>query len=162
MAATDTGEAILVGLSYGGLIACVLAAHHPERVKAAILAGTAALIGPAHSYMMPQHFQAQQQQFEGWNKYNRAHWLVDYPDFAEHFVRNIFSEPHRPSKSRTASAGPRETDGPVLVKTSRHARSCRRSTSARRCIARSPVRCSPSMATATRSNRMRAASWWPS
>ena len=47
MAATDTGEAILVGLSLGGLIACVLAAHHPERVKAAILAGTSALIGPA-------------------------------------------------------------------------------------------------------------------
>ena len=42
MDATDTGEAILVGLSFGGLLACVLAAYHPERVKAAILAGTAA------------------------------------------------------------------------------------------------------------------------
>ena len=43
MDATNAGEAILVGLSYGGLIACLLAAHHPGRVKAAILAGTAAL-----------------------------------------------------------------------------------------------------------------------
>ena len=42
MDATDAGQAILVGLSFGGLLACVLAAHHPERVKAAILAGTAA------------------------------------------------------------------------------------------------------------------------
>ena len=43
MDATDAGQAILVGLSFGGMLACVLAAHHPERVKAAILAGTAAL-----------------------------------------------------------------------------------------------------------------------
>ena len=40
MDATDAGKAIVVGLSFGGLLACVLAAHHPERVKAAILAGT--------------------------------------------------------------------------------------------------------------------------
>ena len=65
MDATDAGEAILVGLSLGGLIACVLAAHHPERVKAAILAGTAALIGPAHPYMTPQHFQARQRAVRG-------------------------------------------------------------------------------------------------
>src|SRR6185503_21173709 len=46
MDATDTGKAILVGLSLGGLHACVLAAHHPHRVKAAILVGTVATIGP--------------------------------------------------------------------------------------------------------------------
>ena len=40
MDATDAGKAILVGLSFGGMLASVLAAHHPERVKAAILAGT--------------------------------------------------------------------------------------------------------------------------
>src|SRR5829696_9232244 len=42
MDATDAGETILVGLSYGGMIASVLAAYHPERVKAVVLAGTAA------------------------------------------------------------------------------------------------------------------------
>ena len=42
MDATDAGQAILVGLSYGGLLGSILAAHHPERVKAAILAGTVA------------------------------------------------------------------------------------------------------------------------
>ncbi len=47
MDATDAGQAILVGLSFGGLLACVLAAHHPERVKAVILAGTVSSIGPA-------------------------------------------------------------------------------------------------------------------
>ncbi len=46
MDATDAGKAIVVGLSFGGMLASVLAAHHPERVKAAILVGTAASIGP--------------------------------------------------------------------------------------------------------------------
>src|SRR5215470_5891138 len=43
MDAAGAAEAILVGLSYGGMIACCLAAHHPERVTAAVLAGTAAV-----------------------------------------------------------------------------------------------------------------------
>ena len=46
MDATDAGEAILVGLSFGGLLACCLAAYHPERVKTAILAGVAGAVGP--------------------------------------------------------------------------------------------------------------------
>ena len=40
MDATNAGKIILVGLSFGGMLACIAAAHHPERVKAAILAGT--------------------------------------------------------------------------------------------------------------------------
>ena len=56
MDATDAGKAILVGLSFGGMHACVLAAHHPERVKAAILVGTVASIGPGYPYMTPQAF----------------------------------------------------------------------------------------------------------
>ena len=119
MDATDAGQAILVGLSFGGLLACVLAAYHPERVKAAILAGTAAVIGPTHKHMSQQHFMARQQprQFEGWNKYNRAHWLADYPDFAEHFIRSIFTEPHSTKQIEEGIAWAGDTDGPVLVKT---------------------------------------------
>ena len=47
MDATEAGEAILVGLSFGGLLACCLAAYHPERAKAAILAGVAGASGRA-------------------------------------------------------------------------------------------------------------------
>src|SRR5439155_7703597 len=42
MAATDAGNAILVGLCFGGMHASVLAEHYPERVNAAILVGTGA------------------------------------------------------------------------------------------------------------------------
>jgi pimeloyl-ACP methyl ester carboxylesterase/predicted glycosyltransferase len=121
MDATDAGQAIVVGLSFGGLLACVLAAYHPERVKAAILVGTTAVIGPTHKHMSQRHFMARQEcpdgKPAGWNKYNRAHWLADYPDFAEHFIRSIFTEPHSTRQIEEGIDWAGDTDGPVLVKT---------------------------------------------
>ncbi len=117
MDATGTGQAILVGLSYGGYVSCVLAAYHPERVKAAILAGTAGGVGPGNPHMTPQHFLTGRDQHQGWDKYNRDYWLKDYPDFADHFVRNIFSEPHSTRQIEEGVEWAAETDGPTLVKT---------------------------------------------
>ena len=117
MDATEAGEAILVGLSFGGLLACCVAAYHPERVKAAILAGVVGVVGPTHRHMTPKHFLAQQERFEGWNKYNRAYWLSDYPDFAEHFITSIFPEPHSTKQIEDGVAWANETSGPVMVKT---------------------------------------------
>jgi pimeloyl-ACP methyl ester carboxylesterase/predicted glycosyltransferase len=117
MDATQAGEAILVGLSYGGLLACCVAAYHPERVKAAVLAGTAAAIGPNRPHMTHDHFYAKHEQFEGWNKYNRDYWLRDYPDFAEHFIKNIFTEPHSTKQIEDGIEYAGDTTGPVLIKT---------------------------------------------
>lgn len=117
MDATAAGKAIMVGLSFGGMVTCAIAAHHPERVKAAILAGTAAVIGPTFPRMTQRHFLAARERYEGWDKYNRDYWLKNYPDFAEHFVRNIFSEPHSTKQIEDGIAWANETDGPTLVKT---------------------------------------------
>jgi len=117
MDTTDTGQAILVGLSQGGMHASVLAAYHSERVKAAILVGTVATIGPGYPYLTPRHFLAERDRFEGWDKYNRAYWLANYPDFAEHFIRNICSEPHSTKQIEDGIEWAGETMGPVLVKT---------------------------------------------
>jgi pimeloyl-ACP methyl ester carboxylesterase/predicted glycosyltransferase len=117
MDATHAGEAILVGLSFGGMLACVLAAHHPERVKAAIIAGTAASIGPDQPYLTRQQFLAKREQFEGWDKFNREYWLSHYPDFAEHFMRNVFTEPHSTKQIEDGIGYACETTGPVLAKT---------------------------------------------
>ena len=117
MDATDTGKAILVGLSLGGLHACVLAAYHPDRVKAAVLVGTAGTIGPGYPHMTPQHFLAKRERFDGWDKYNRDYWLINYPDFAEHFVRNICSQQHSTKQIEDGIEWAAETTGPVLVKT---------------------------------------------
>ena len=117
MDATEAGQAILVGLSFGGFLACVLAAHYPKRVRAAVLAGTVASVGANYPYLSPKHFLAKHENWEGWNKYNREHWLADYPDFADHFVRNIFSEPHSTKHIEDGMAWANETTGPVLIKT---------------------------------------------
>ncbi len=117
MDATNAGQAVLIGLSLGGMHASVLAAHHAERVKAAILVGTVATIGPGYPHMTPRHFVAERDRFEGWDKYNRAYWLTEYPDFAEHFIRNICSEPHSTKQIEDGIEWAGETTGPVLVKT---------------------------------------------
>ena len=117
MDATAAGKAILVGLSLGGMHACVLAAHHPERVKAAVLAGTAATVGPGYPYLTPKHFLAKRERFEGWDKYNRDYWQAHYPDFAEHFVRNIFSDPHSTKQIEDGVEWANDTTGQVLAST---------------------------------------------
>ncbi|MBV8838486.1 MAG: alpha/beta fold hydrolase [Alphaproteobacteria bacterium] len=115
MDANAVSKAIVVGLSFGGMIACVLAAHHPERVQAAIVAGTVASVGPSHPYMSQKHFLAKRETYEGWDKYNREHWLADYPDFADHFIRNIASDPHSTRQIEEGLEWAAETNGAVLA-----------------------------------------------
>jgi pimeloyl-ACP methyl ester carboxylesterase/predicted glycosyltransferase len=117
MDATDADRAILVGLSFAGILAAAIAAYHPHRAKAAILLGTAASIGPGYPYMTPQHFLTKQDSYEAWNKYNKDFWLSDYPAFADHFIRQIFSEPHSTKQIEDALGWAAETTGEVLAKT---------------------------------------------
>lgn len=117
MDATDAGKAVVLGLSLGGMVTCAIAAYQPERVKAAILAGTAGAIGPGYPYMTPQHFLTRRERPEGWNKYNREYWLANYSDFADHFIRNIFSEPHSTKQIEDGLQWAADTNGPVLART---------------------------------------------
>jgi pimeloyl-ACP methyl ester carboxylesterase/predicted glycosyltransferase len=115
--ATGTDAAILVGMSLGGGLACMLAALHPERVRAAILLGTTATIGPAYPYMSPAHFVGERADFEGWNKYHRDYWLREYPDFARFFLGNVFSDPHSTKQLEDGLEWASQTDGRTLVNT---------------------------------------------
>jgi pimeloyl-ACP methyl ester carboxylesterase len=117
MDANDAGEAILIGLSLGGMHACILAAHYPTRVRAAVLAGTTATIGPGYPYLTPRNFTAPRASFEGWEKYNRDYWHRQYPDFAEHFIRNICSEPHSTRQIEDGIEWANDTTGPLLART---------------------------------------------
>jgi pimeloyl-ACP methyl ester carboxylesterase len=117
MDTNDAGEAILIGLSLGGMHACILAAHYPTRVRAAVLAGTSATIGPGYPYLTPRNFTAPRASFDGWEKYNRDYWHRQYPDFAEHFIRNICSEPHSTRQIEDGIEWANDTTGPLLART---------------------------------------------
>ena len=58
---------------------------------------------------------AERKEFEGWDKWNRGHWLANYPDFAEHFIRNIFSEPHSTKQIEDGIEWANETNGRILA-----------------------------------------------
>lgn len=116
MDATGTASAVLVGLSFGGMIACVLAAHHPQRVKAAVLVGTAASIGPGVAGTTTENFLADRNPVAGWEKYNRDYWMTSYPDFADFFIRTIFSEPHSTKQIEDGAEWAGETTGAVLAR----------------------------------------------
>ncbi|MCW5749566.1 MAG: alpha/beta fold hydrolase [Alphaproteobacteria bacterium] len=117
MDAVAVEKAVLVGLSLGGLHACVLAAYHPQRVKAAILIGTVATVGPGHPRTTAQNFMAKRERYEGWDKFNRDYWLTNYPDFAEHFITNIFTEPHSTRQIEEGLEWAAGTTGATLART---------------------------------------------
>ena len=111
------GPAILVGVSLGGMVTSAVAAHHATRVKAAILIGTTATIGPPNPYYSQEHFRARHERDEGWNKYNREYWLSNYADFSDFFLRFVFFEHHSTKQIEDAIAWSAETTGETLVRT---------------------------------------------
>jgi pimeloyl-ACP methyl ester carboxylesterase/predicted glycosyltransferase len=115
--ATGVTNAILVGLSYSGIVASILAAHHSERVKAIVMVGTLTTVGPRFPFMSPKNFLAERKEFEGWEKWNRGYWLANYPGFAEHFIRNVFSEPHSTKQIEDGIEWANETNGRTLANT---------------------------------------------
>lgn len=115
--ATATDSATLVGMSSGGGLAAMIAAHHPERTRAAVLIGTSATIGQGNPYMTPAHFQEKRDAFEGWDKYNREYWQRDYASFAEFFLGNVFCERHSTKQLEDALEWAAETTGETLVHT---------------------------------------------
>jgi len=114
---TGVRQAIIVGLSFGGFVTSVLAAYHPDRVKAAVLIGTVASVGPAYPYLAQRHFYAERERFEGWHKYNRHYWLQNYPDFAAYFISQMYPEPHSTKQIEDGIAWASDTTGEVLIKT---------------------------------------------
>jgi pimeloyl-ACP methyl ester carboxylesterase len=95
----------------GGRHALQFAARHPERA-----AGVVA-IGAAFPSTAPPDFDVPRERYDGWAKYNRHHWLADYPDFAEFFVDQIFSEPHSVKHREDGLSWALETDGRTLALT---------------------------------------------
>ena len=91
MDATHTDQAVIVGFSRGAQRGLLLAAHHPERVQAAVF------IGPAYQgggKVVPQRIEHEWgdelDSYEGWAKYNKHYWLRDHRGFLEFFFSQVF------------------------------------------------------------------------
>ncbi len=116
--AVGVESACIAGLSMGGLLALLLASHHPERVKAALV------IGPSVPFLsspppdrLSYPFDVELDTDEGWAKYNRHYWLRDHRGFLEFFFGQIFSEPHSTKQIEDSVAYGLDTTPETLVST---------------------------------------------
>lgn len=110
-------KVVIIGLSLGGFLGAVLAAYHPERVRAAVLLGGSFPVKPDYGFLTPENFNAQFDHPEGWEKFNRHYWQSHYRDFVEFFVGRMFTEPHSTKQHEDTAEWGMQTDGEVLAKT---------------------------------------------
>jgi pimeloyl-ACP methyl ester carboxylesterase len=123
MDATGTTRAALVSLSKGAQRALLLAADHPARVLAAAFVAPFFPVSPVHGlrWRAMAHPRLRRGLFirppvaAGWLKFNGAHWLADYPDFVEWWMRRVFNTPHSTKQLEDAMGWALETDANTLI-----------------------------------------------
>jgi pimeloyl-ACP methyl ester carboxylesterase len=115
--AAGAQRAILFGYSIGGLIASIVAGCHPDRVDALIGVSARSPLALGNTDRMIPSFDVPREAPEGWDKFNRAHWLADYRDFCEFFVGQIFPEPHSTKQIEDSLNWAAEGDGEMLAMT---------------------------------------------
>lgn len=115
MDAAGVERATLYGLSIGGLVASIVAANFPDRVDALVcVSGRCPLVRDSISRSASK-FDVVFDDPKGWEKFNRAHWLNNYPDFCEFFVDQIFPEKHSTKQVEDALRWAAEGDGETLA-----------------------------------------------
>ncbi len=119
MDATSTQRAVMFGWSLSGMVVAALAAYHGERVQAAITVGTNSPVVPTYEYKTYSAFDADlaQSDPQGWEKYNRTYLSSNYPDFADFFIREIFTEPHSTKQIEDCIGWAAETNAEVMIAT---------------------------------------------
>ncbi|UCH48778.1 MAG: alpha/beta fold hydrolase [Betaproteobacteria bacterium] len=110
-------KAIVIGLSFGAVLSAALAANHPKRVRAAVMIGGAFPIKPDYGFLTPENFNAQFNNPQGWQKYNRHYWESNYRDFVEFFTGRVFSEPHSTKQFEDGVEWGMQTSGDILART---------------------------------------------
>jgi pimeloyl-ACP methyl ester carboxylesterase/predicted glycosyltransferase len=117
MDATGTERAVLVGFSFGGHLAALLAVNHPERVVSAMLVAPAAPFGPGTGVQTQRAFLEPSDSDEGWAKYNRHYWRRDFRGFTEFFFHKALNEPHSTKQIEDCIAWASETSAETLIDT---------------------------------------------
>jgi pimeloyl-ACP methyl ester carboxylesterase len=119
MDAAGVHEAVIVSFSAGAAWALLLAAEHPNQVSGAVFLGPSLSLAPpdpARAAAMPP-FDAALPVYEGWAKYNRHYWRLDYPGFLEFFFGECVSEPHSTKPIEDCIGWGLETDSETLIRT---------------------------------------------
>lgn len=117
MDATATGSATLVGHSFSSAIAFAVAADWPERVDAVVSTCGWSPIVPPYPHRAAAYAADPPEHPEGWQKYNAAYWVRDYPDFARFFLGKVHNEPHSTKQHEDAVAWAMDGDGEMLKMT---------------------------------------------
>jgi pimeloyl-ACP methyl ester carboxylesterase/predicted glycosyltransferase len=114
--ATGTERAVVVTHSLGAQRTLLLAANHPERVERVVLIAPAVTLGPqtARATTMAG-FGERRERYEGWEKYNRHHWLADLTDFLGFFFGEVFSERHSTKQIEDSVGWGLETTPEALI-----------------------------------------------
>jgi pimeloyl-ACP methyl ester carboxylesterase len=97
MDATQTDQAVIVGLSAGVRWGCKLAADHPDRVLGAVFIGPGLAVEPLLEGRMEavsHFFDPAPVEPKGWERMNANYWLEHYDDFVEFFFEHCFTEAH--------------------------------------------------------------------
>ncbi len=111
-------QAVLVGVCVSAWRALLTAALHPDRVQGVVavapfcLDDTPAL--PVRAAAAAR-FEDRLPTHEGWDRFNRHHWLADWPDFAEFFFDQLCCEPHSTKVLEDAVGFALGTTGQVMA-----------------------------------------------
>ncbi len=111
-------RAVLVSVCYTAWLALLTASLHPDRVQGVV---AIAPYCPDDTSPLPvraaaaAHFDDELPTYDGWAKYNRHHWLADWPDFAEFFFDQLCVEPHSSKVLEDAVEYALGTSGEVML-----------------------------------------------
>ena len=94
--ATETDQAVVVGLSLGAQRGLILATEHPERVLGLVLLGPGVGLAPLPPVRADAlaRFHEARSDAGPWHKHNAHYWRRDFQGFLEFFFSQAFSEPH--------------------------------------------------------------------
>jgi pimeloyl-ACP methyl ester carboxylesterase len=97
----------------------LLAATRPERVAGAVFLGPALPLAPRDPArdLGPDAFDIERDAYEGWQKYNRHYWRLDYRGFLEFFFGKCLPEPHSTKPIEDCVGWGLDTDAETLLHT---------------------------------------------
>lgn len=112
-------RAVAASVSQGACWGLVLASEHSDRISASVFIAPDLPFGPAHPAQerAALAFDAVQERYEGWAKWNRNYWVEDWRGFLEFFFSQCFTEPDSRAQIDHFTEMGMETDPETIIAT---------------------------------------------